>query len=352
MDVPKTSSPGMVAAAPSGEAGVEVSVVVPTYLRLRLLCRCLKALARQDRDPSSYEIIVVDDARSDATRAALAGFSGRLQDKSKIRPKIRYIRPPLGTRGPAAARNAGWRAARGAVVAFTDDDTIPLPGWLGEGLRALRGADATAAAGRVVVPLPLPPKRPTDWQRNTAGLDGAEFVTANCFIRRHALAAAGGFDERFTSAWREDSDLYFTLLEQRGKVVAAPAAIVVHPARPAPRGISLAQHRKLFFDALLYKKHRQLYRKKIAAAPPLRYYLTVAAAVSALAALPAGQVEIAALCAVIWLALTVQLAVRRLRGTSRAWRDRLDMVLTSIAIPFAAVYWRVAGALHFRVLFA
>ena len=48
-----------------------------------------------------------------------------------------------------------------------------------------------------------------------------------------ALAAVGGFDERFRAAWREDSDLLFTLLERGGRVVPIPAAIVVHPVRTA-----------------------------------------------------------------------------------------------------------------------
>lgn len=322
-----------------------VSVVIPTFRRADLLRRCLKALLRQDLAPDDYEIIVVDDAHSDATRAALASFAG----KHRMRARLRYLRPPDGARGPAAARNAGWRAAAGAVIAFTDDDTVPLPNWLGEGLRALRDLDANAAAGRVLVPLPAVP---TDWQRNTARLDGAEFVTANCFIRRAALALSGGFDERFTSAWREDSDLYFTLLERRLKVVRAPAAMVVHPARREAFNAGLRQHRKLYFDALLYKKHRRLYRQKIAAAPPVRYYATVAALPLAVLAALAQQPLVAAACLAIWFGLTLRLTLRRLRGTSKARAHVCEMILSSIAIPFAAVYWRLAGALHFRVLFA
>src|SRR5690606_30571680 len=113
-----------------------------------------------------------------------------------------------GRHGPAAARNVGWRAARCEVVAFTDDDCIPDPGWLAAGTRAVEQGFA-AATGRVVVPLP---DAPTDYERDAAGLARAEFVTANCFCRRSVLEALGGFDERFSAAWREDSDLHFALL--------------------------------------------------------------------------------------------------------------------------------------------
>lgn len=181
------------------------SVVVPTYRRPDALEHCLGALLNQSFAADRFEIIVVDDAHDAATEAQVQALAGARHG----RPRLRYLHPAPGARGPAAARNAGWRAARAPIVAFTDDDAMASPHWLAEGLRALAAPDVEAAAGRVVVPLP---KAPTDGERNTAGLDGAEFVTANCFVRRAALREAGGFDERFTLPWREDSDLYFTLL--------------------------------------------------------------------------------------------------------------------------------------------
>lgn len=319
-----------------------ISVVVPTYRRPQLLQRCLEALLAQDLDPADYEIVVVDDAHSEATR----GFVEALAQANGGRA-VRYRRPPPGSRGPAAARNAGWIAARSEIIAFTDDDTVPAINWLREGLRAMR-AGIAAAWGDVIVPLPA---APTDAERNTAGLDGAEFVTANCFVRRSALALAGGFDERFTRPWREDSDLYFTLLENHWKVISAPAAIVIHPARTAPAAACLRLHRNLLFDALLYKKHRQLYREKIGARPPLHYYLAVAALLAALFAALAGHPAAAAGAALLWGTLTALLAWRRLQGISPAWGHRLAVALTSIAIPFLAVFWRLAGALRYRVLF-
>ena len=322
----------------------EISVVVPTCRRPDLLARCLDALAAQDLDGAAYEILVVDDGRSEATRDQIAAASRRLGSG----PRLRYLRPADGHRGPAAARNAGWRAATGAIVAFTDDDTVPAPDWLTEGRRALApGVDA--AWGHVTVPLPA---APTDAERNTGGLHGAEFITANCFVRRQALADSGGFDERFTRPWREDSDLYFTLLEKGFTVIKAPAAVVIHPARPAPPGTCLKQHKNLFYDALLYKKHPTLYREKIAARPPLRYYAIVCALLLAVGGLIGGAGTLALIAALVWLGLTGWVAWRRLRGTSRNWVNMADIVLTSAVIPVLAVYWRLAGAVHFRVVFA
>lgn len=108
------------------------------------------------------------------------------------------------TRGPGAARNVGWRAAQAQVIAFTDDDTVPGRDWLREGLGAF-SPGAMGVWGRVIVLLSA---APSDYQREIARLANAEGATANCFYRRETLIAVSGFDERFTAAWREDSDLY------------------------------------------------------------------------------------------------------------------------------------------------
>lgn len=321
-----------------------VSVVIPTYRRELLLRRCLAALIEQQQVPGQYEIVVVDDGRSSDTRKLVEWLAGATSAEG---PELHYVPQRQGARGPAAARNTGWRAARAPIIAFTDDDTIPAPGWLREGMAAMAGG-AAAAAGHVTVPLPAVP---TDWERNTAGLDGAEFVTANCFVRRDVLSALGGFDERFTRAWREDSDLYFSLIEARQIVVRAPRALVQHPVRPAPPGVSLRLQRNVFFDALLYKKHPWLYREKISPAPPLRYYLTTLSLAAGVAFAAFDHPWLAAACLAGWMALTARFALRRLRGTSRAPLDVADMAITSAVIPPLAVWWRLAGAWHFRVAF-
>jgi GT2 family glycosyltransferase len=321
---------------------VRVSVVVPTCRRPELLVRCLAALAAQELPPEDYEILVADDAALSATREQVEAFA------AGVRPAVRYL-AVTGTHGPAAARNVGWRSARGAVIAFTDDDTVPDPGWLAAGVGAFeRDPDLAAAPGRVVVPLP---EAPTDYQRNEAGLEGAEFVTANCFCRRSALEAVGGFDERFTSAWREDSDLHFNLLERGAMVRKLPEAVVVHPVRPAPWGISLKQQRKSQFDALLFKKHPKLYRRHIRPLPPLDYYGSVLAAVAGVVAAVGGAVVVAAVAALVWAVLTGRFLGRRLRGTSRAPSHVAEMVVTSLLIPFLSVFWRLWGAVRFHVLF-
>ena len=331
--------------APSEAAALrpEVSVVVPTWRRPALLERCLEALVRQTFSPERYEIVVCDDGPDDATRALVE----RLADAHRARGLCIDYLPITATQGPAGARNAGWRHARGKTIAFTDDDTIPDPHWLEAGLEALAGG-ACAAAGTIVVPLP---EQPTDYEADASGLERAEFATANAFVERAALVAINGFDERFTAAWREDSDLQFSLLSAGGQVVKATHAIVVHPVRPARWGVSLSQQRKSAFEALLYRKHPTLYRSRIADTPPLAYYATVSAALIGLAGIVARMPALAGLGLVVWLALTFRFFLLRMRGRSRALTHIGEMAATSALIPFLSIYWRLRGAIRYRTWF-
>ncbi len=317
-----------------------VSVVVPTFRRPALLARCLSALLAQRLAPGAFEIIVVDDGCDAETRRTVAAAAGGGA------VSVRYLQSGPAA-GPAAARNVGWRAASADVLAFTDDDCIPSRGWLQAGLDAIAtGLDG--ACGQVIVPIS---ERPTDYQRDAAGLERAEFVTANCFYRRRALEAVGGFDPRFRVAWREDTDVFFGLLERGLPLAYAPGAIVVHPVRSAPWGVSLGQQRKNLFNALLYRKHPELYRRRIQSRPPLRYYAILAAIVAALGAALLRQPGLALAAGLAWLVMTVSIAFRRLRRVSHAPSHVVEMLVTSALIPLLAVFWRLVGAARFRVPF-
>src|SRR4051794_29840284 len=96
---------------------IEVSVVVPTFNRPQLLDRCLAGLVNQTFDPSAYEIVIADAAPGETPRLQVENWRSRCLQSG---PAIHYL-PVRDSRGPAAARNAGWQFAQGAVIAFTDD---------------------------------------------------------------------------------------------------------------------------------------------------------------------------------------------------------------------------------------
>ncbi|MDQ3889052.1 MAG: glycosyltransferase, partial [Actinomycetota bacterium] len=214
-------------------------VVVPTISRPSL-ATLLAALARCDGPRPERTIVVTS---GDDAVPPLAGVSLPLE----VLPGPR--------RGPAAARNAGWRAARAEWVVFLDDDVVPAAGWLRRLASDLAAADEDVAGvqGRVSVPLPSE-RRPSDWERNVAGLETALWATADMAYRRRVLAEVGGFDERFRRAYREDADLALRVIAA-GYGLERGSRRVAHPVPAAERWESLRRQAGNADDALMVKVH-------------------------------------------------------------------------------------------------
>lgn len=319
---------------------LQISVVIPTYKRPHLLRRCLAALATQSLPSNHFEVLVISDGPDAETRKTV-------NELAHSNPSFAPLQLPH-RKGPAAARNLGWQSASSDLIAFTDDDTVPDKDWLQQILKAYNGEEAIAYSGCVIVPQS---PSPTDYEKNTAGLETADFVTANCCCTKAALQKAGGFDERFSMAWREDSDLHFRLLLNRIPVEKLPQAVVVHPVRKAAWGVSLKEQKKGLFDALLYKKYPQLYRTKIRSSPPWNYYGMAAAVVLALAALLLHQRGSFLVAFIIWFLLLLQFVYKRLQQTSKAFPHVAEMILTSACIPFLSLYWHWYGAWRYNVFY-
>lgn len=323
---------------PGRVAGTEPSrfdVVVPTVGRPRLpgllwwLCRSL---------PAGSTVVVVDDRPGDPEPLDLG-----VDD-----PRLRIVR--CGGRGPAAARNVGWRATSAPWVAFLDDDVDPPLGWvrdLGDDLRSVPDRVA-AVQGRIEVPLP-PGRRPTDWERNVAGLDGATWVTADMAVRRAALDEVGGFDERFPRAYREDTDLALRLLDAGWDLVLG-GRCTRHPVGDAPWWVSVALQRGNADDVLLERLHGRDWRARVGAprGASSGYPLTTALAAAALVALTGGRRRPAAVATGAWALRTARFAWRRTAPGPRTPGEVAAMLVTSAAIPPAACYHRLRGELRWR----
>ncbi len=323
---------------------IRVSVVVPTYRRPELLGRCLAALAAQDLDPSAFEVIVADDAASEATRRQVEAFARRSA------ATVRYV-AVTGRHGPAAARNVGWRAARGDDHRVHGRRLHPRPALAGGGRRGLRRRTSTPSAGRVVVPLP---SEPTDYERDAAGLERAEFVTANCFCpprrprggRRLRRAVRRRLARGQRPAVRPAA-------ARAGGSSGPTGAVVVHPVRPAPWGVSLAAaaQEPVRCPAL------QEASRPVPAADPARAAAGTTTRSWRLLGLAVGRPRGSASPRrrssrpARWAVLTARFCARRLRRTSRAPRHVAEMVVTSALIPPLSVFWRLYGACKFRVLF-
>ena len=319
---------------------LNISVVIPTFRRPALLLRCLRALSRQDIPDTAFEVLIVSDGPDEITKKAIQDF---LQEHSHFK----FIEMPE-KKGPAAARNAGWKMARASLVAFTDDDTIPHRQWLASYLAAWQHERVTAFTGRTIVPLPDPP---SDHEKNTAGLAKGEFITANCCCTKEALRVVNGFDESFTMAWREDSDLQFKFIQHAIPVRALPNAIVVHPVQRAPWGISLKEQKKGKFNALLFKKHPRLYRQRIQPAPLWNYYGMAVCVLLFIVAIIFYSRLLVWLSLTSWFFLFSLFFLKRIKDTDKSGWHILEMLVTSALIPFISLYWHLYGAWKYRVFF-
>lgn len=319
---------------------MRISVVIPTYQRPNLLANYLKALSEQIFDKAEYEVIVVSDGPDQQTQQAV-------RDHNDTGINLRYLSLPE-KKGPAAARNYGWLNAKGGIIAFTDDDCVPDKYWLKAIATHLQSDKLQAVAGKVIVPRG---KRPTDYEQNTAGLETADFITANCACTKLTLLKTGGFDEQFSMAWREDSDLEFKLLSERIPIKRVKSAVVTHPVRKASWGISIKEQKKTLYNALLYKKYPRLYRQKIQPAPPVLYYAIILAFFIMLSGIIVQSSNVTAFGFAIWGGLNIHFIVKRLYGKTLSATHVAEMIATSLVIPFLSVYWQWYGAVKYKVLF-
>lgn len=320
---------------------LRISVVIATYQRPQLLLRCLTALLQQTFCREEFEIIVISDGIDPATSHSLSALP------SKKYPVLRYYPLPEKS-GPAAARNLGWILAEAPLVVFTDDDCIPDSNWLAAMWRCYEasGKREVAFSGRTVVPVA---EHPTDYEKNISNLASAEFITANCACTRKALARVGGFDERYRMAWREDSDLQFKFIDSRIPILKVEDAVVTHPVRKAPWGVSIREEQKGMFNALLYKKFPRLYKEKIQPTPQWHYYV-IAAFLIAAAGFIARQDALKFAGLAGWILLTSAFTWKRLKATSHSWKHVAEMVLTSAVIPLLSLFWRFYGSWKYKVL--
>ena len=236
-----------------------VSVVIAARARPRPLAACLRAVRAQSRPP--LRVAVVESGAPDPAIAAVAAEAGAA-----------YLHEPEG--GESRARNLGARSVPGEVVAFTDDDALPEPGWLAALAAEFRRPEVAAAAGRVV-----PPPGPLDEEaRRIAGWLGlassggerplrigagdphwfeiANFggigIGPNMAFRRSVFDEWGGFDTRLGTGTplRGGAEPYafFTLLKRGHAVTYTPAARVAHP-HPLPSLEVLRERQRHAFAA-------------------------------------------------------------------------------------------------------
>jgi GT2 family glycosyltransferase len=213
-------------------SGPCLSVVIPTRNRRRVLEETLSALDRQLGLPCPFEVIVVDDGSTDGTGEwlVLAQFSGFTLQHVSARPE-----------GPARARNLGIRRAAAPRVLLLGDDTVPDRRTLGSHLEAAGGHEL-AIQGRIDwdpdrtvtdVMRFLAPAGPQFWFRDLVEGGPVPFssVLGSNLSAPTAWFRAEPFDERFTDACLEDTELAWRWRQRGWPVVYSERAVCWHRHR-------------------------------------------------------------------------------------------------------------------------
>ncbi len=190
-------------------AGIDVSVIIPTYNRKQKLIDTLRRIDNSQYGARCIELIVVDDGSTDGT-----GKSITSAEIDNI--ELRYMRTPSNL-GPAAARNMGIKHSRGEYLYFTDDDCLPPKHLINEFADFLDRNPGVAGVGGGLTGI-------TDnWisrferfkdkllgiagKGTRIGRDFPSGFTSNMMYRKRVLRETGYFDENFKVPAGEDLEL-------------------------------------------------------------------------------------------------------------------------------------------------
>lgn len=219
-----------------------ICVVVATRNREERLAFLLDALARQTIGTDAFEVVVVRASDSDSRWTTPPG---ELQ--------VRFLSCDPG---PAAQRNAGWRAGSGPLVVFTDDDCRPRPEWLERYLDAYED-ESTILQGRTS---PDPDEiHLLHGRARSIDIDRADewFPTCNIAYPRQLLERVGGFDEAFPTAWGEDTDLGLRSLAAGARLRYLPEAHTHHAVNARTLRSALREARRRDSLPMVFARHPQ-----------------------------------------------------------------------------------------------
>jgi glycosyltransferase involved in cell wall biosynthesis len=206
-----------------------VSVIVPVFDDAQGLRTCLEALRAQTYPVDRHEIVVVDNASNEDLRPVVAAFPG-----------VRFEREQ--SPGSYAARNQGIAASKGQILAFTDSDCLPDPGWIEAAVRALEARPGCGAVGGRIEMIARDPSRITAFDLHDLvwGMPQRVYVerfglaaTANLIAHRWVFDRVGPFDASFKSCG--DCEWSFRRDAAGIELIYSDAARVRHPTRSSLR---------------------------------------------------------------------------------------------------------------------
>jgi len=237
------------------QAGIRISVIVPTYNRKHYLPQLVESLAAQTLPADQYEVIVVDNCSTD-------GSDDLMRDYARtVSFRLVYHRNPANL-GVSKSRNVGARLAQASLLAFTDSDCTATQDWLEQALKATDENPTAAIVTGTVVNKPGVRSSFFSIGESAIHSENPFFPTCNIVYRREVFVEVGGFNEDFYffdmfSAPLEcgDVDLGWRIKEAGHVSIFAPAMMMYHELRLVPPVEWLASYIRVMSVPLMARMH-------------------------------------------------------------------------------------------------
>lgn len=196
-----------------------ISVVIPAHNSEKTIEKAVEGCLSQAYDKDNLEIVVVDDGSTDKTGEVAKQYP------------VKYIYQENA--GPAAARNTGWKNARGEVVCFTDSDCVPEKDWVSRIVQGFSSMDISGVGGSYSIANPesllarCVHQEIVERHRKMSG--EVDFLGSfNVSYRKKVLEEVGGFNEEFKKASGEDNDLAYRIRKKGYKLIFDKEIKVAH----------------------------------------------------------------------------------------------------------------------------
>jgi len=250
----------------------KVAIVIPVKNRPDLLEECLSSLVDQDFSINECEVLLCDDCSEDDLEIVVNRFRERI-------PKIQLLRQKE-SKGPAAARNMGFRSSLAAIFVCVDNDIV----WEQDFLPRIIDALETHPKWVAVQGFLLPKGNMNSILYDAPESNGQVYLSGVSAYRADALLKVGGFDEAFLLPACEDADLAARLLKL-GDYGYVPEAVAYHPTRRVTLQTHWRWRRHWKYEMFLAKRYGFLSFPGHPAGPFPRLRVALAAIVT----LPAGR---------------------------------------------------------------
>jgi glycosyltransferase involved in cell wall biosynthesis len=200
------------------------SIIIPTYNRPQKIGTCLESLSRLDYPRDLFEVIVIDDGSNASLHPVVARFFDQLHVTLLTQTNA----------GPAAARNAGAKRAKGEFLVFMDDDCTPFPDWLRKLVNRFAEIPDHAIGGRTLNALPDNPYSTASQNLLNAGYayynpipgQASFFASNNLTVPAAHFRSIGGFDVTFKTS--EDRDFCDRWRHHGLQMTYAPEILINH----------------------------------------------------------------------------------------------------------------------------